>query len=124
MLPFFSPLEPFSVRTISGTALQERAHTIVSKDEMMHTLFANFSLETLLESRVGISVIAQKTVADAENITLDRLCSGKVAAKEASILRSDVFFKNSADHCTWFGTCTFTGRYLSSQCIGGCRVEL
>ena len=37
--------------------------------------------------------------------------------------RSNVFFENSADNCTWFGTCTFTGRYLSSQCIGGCRFD-
>ena len=59
---------------ILGTALEVRAYTIVSKDEMMHTLFANLSLETLLGSRVGVSVIAQKTVANAEIITLDRLC--------------------------------------------------
>ena len=60
---------------ILGTALEVRVYTIISKDEMMmHTLFANLSLETILGSRVGISVIAQKTVANAEIITLDRLC--------------------------------------------------
>ena len=78
---------------ISGTALQKRAYTIAREDEMMHTLFANLSLQALLESRVGISVIAQKTVTNAEIITLDRLCLGKVAAIASLVKRLDPAFE-------------------------------
>ena len=55
----------------------------------MHTFFANLSLLTLLDSRVGISVIAQKTVTNAEVITLDRLRSGKVAAVASLVKKLD-----------------------------------
>ena len=63
---FFAPFKPFSVHTNSGTALQERAHTIASRNETIHSLLVNLSLETTLEGRAEgrdeIYVVAQKTV--------------------------------------------------------------
>ena len=63
---FFRLFKPFSVHTNSGTALQERAHTIASRNETIHSLLVNLSLETTLEGRAEgrdeIYVVAQKTV--------------------------------------------------------------
>ena len=47
---------------ISGTALQERAYAIASKDETIRALFINLSVENSLEGRDEIYVVAQKTV--------------------------------------------------------------
>jgi hypothetical protein len=62
---FFRLFKPFSVHTNSGTALQERAHTIASRNETIHSLLVNLSLETNLEGRAEgrdeIYVVAQKT---------------------------------------------------------------
>ena len=168
--------------------MQKRAHAVASKDETMRSFFDNLSLEMSLGRGAEITIVAQKTITNAEIITLDHLCSGKVPTVTSLVMkldpaenesdprlltkalhyllrditakvklgieefkediistchrppfsrrilrlkwcehqfwkRSNVFFENSADHCTWFGTCTFTGRYLSSQRIGGCRFE-
>ena len=46
---------PYSARTISGTALQERTHTIASRNVTIHSLLVNLSLETTLEGRADIS---------------------------------------------------------------------
>ena len=69
-LPGFQPsglmiyrfFPPYSARTISGTALQERARAISSKDETMHGLIIKLSVENSLEGRDEIYVVAQKTV--------------------------------------------------------------
>ncbi len=53
---------PYSARTVSGTALQERARAISSKDETMRGLIIKLSVENSLESRDEINVVAQKTV--------------------------------------------------------------
>ena len=62
-LPGFQPsglmiyrfFPPYSARTISGTALQERTHTIASRNVTIHSLLVNLSLETTLEGRADIS---------------------------------------------------------------------
>ena len=73
---------------ISGTALQERAYAIASKDETIRALFMNLSLENSLEGRAKIS-ITKKTVTNAEVITLNRLCSGNVVTVASLIMKVD-----------------------------------
>ena len=157
----------------------------------MRSFFDNLSLEMSLGRGAEITIVAQKTITNAEIITLDHLCSGKVPTVTSLVMKLDPA-ENESDprlltkalhyllrditakvkigieefiediistchrppfsrriprlkwcgHRFWkrsnvcllrtrliivpgqFGTCTFTGRYLSSQCIGGCRFEL
>ena len=80
---------PYSVPTISGTALQERAHSLAIKNETMRALFAELSSETMLADRAEITVVAQKTVTNADIITIDRFCLGKVATVVTLVTKID-----------------------------------
>ena len=55
----------------------------------MRALFAELSSETMLADRAEITVVAQKTVTNADIIALNRLCSGKVATVASLIMNVD-----------------------------------
>ena len=69
--------------------MQERAHTIARRNETLHSLLVNLSLETTLEGRADISVVAQKTVTNAEVIALNHVCLGKIATVASLVMKID-----------------------------------
>ena len=79
----FFDLLPCLPRTLSGTALQERARIISRENETIRSLL----IENTMEDRVTFA--EQKTITNADVIALDHLFKGELASVCSLILKID-----------------------------------
>ena len=78
--------------------MQKLAHAVASKDETMRSFVDSLSLEMSLGRGAEITVVAQKTITNAEIITLDHLCSGKVPTVTSLVMKLDPAENESDPH--------------------------